>query len=126
MNRRGMTLVEIMVVVAIIVSISAVLAVNIKGIWDRAKVSETRIRMGQVEQGLAAFAATHRGRFPTTSEGLDAAWDYLPGGDETALEDAWGQRLSYRSPAGEASYRLGSPGLDGQEGTEDDIVAEGR
>jgi general secretion pathway protein G len=121
MDRKGMTLVEIMVVVAILVSLSAVLAVNVKEVWDRAKVSETEIRMGMVEDGLHTYAAAKRGVFPTTAEGLDVLYR-VHGREEGIRTDAWGNNLVYRSPDGDAVYSLSSPGPDGQEGGGDDIV----
>ncbi len=123
--RRGMTLVEIMVVVAILVSISAVLAVNIKAIWDRQKVQETKLRMGLMEQGLQGYAALHRGRYPTTEQGLEAALPHMHSREEGVPTDAWGNTLVYRSPYGDAVYSLGSLGADGLEGGVDlaaDIV----
>jgi len=122
--RRGMTLVEIMVVVAILVSISAVLAVNVKGIWDREKVQETKLRIVLAEQGLQSYAAVHRGDFPRTSEGLEAVLPHMLSRDEAVPTDAWDNILEYRSPDGDAVYSLASPGPDGVLGGDDDIVVQ--
>lgn len=122
MDRKGMTLVEIMIVVAILVSLSAVLAVNVLKVWGPHNERETQLRMGLVEQGLHAYAAMHRGRFPSTSEGLEAALPHMHSRDEGVPSDAWGHDLVYRSPDGDATYSLTSRGPDGAEGGGDDIV----
>jgi general secretion pathway protein G len=122
MDRKGMTLVEIMVVVAILVSLGAVLAVNVKGIWDREKEGETQLRISLVEQGLQGYAAVHRGAFPSTAEGLEAVLPYMHSREQGVPGDAWGNALVYRSPDGEAAYSLTSRGPDGQEGGGDDVV----
>lgn len=122
MDRKGMTLVEIMVVVAMLVSLGAVLAFNVLRAWGPHKVQETELRIGLVEQGLQSHAAVNRGRFPTTTEGLQAVLPYMHSREEGIPADAWGNTLVYRSPDGEAVYSLGSMGADGQEGGGDDIV----
>ncbi len=124
MDRKGQTLVELMVVVAILVSVSAVLAVNVMKIWARQKVHETELVIGQVEQGLHAYAAVNRGRFPTTVEGLAAVEPYLSGREPGVPNDAWGNAFRYRSPDGEALYSVRSLGPDGVEGGGDDVVVE--
>ena len=47
-NRKGMTLIEIMIVLAIIGSIAALLLPNITGQLDKSKVKEARIQMTQI------------------------------------------------------------------------------
>jgi len=128
-RRQGLTLVEIMVVVAILLSLTTVLAVNVKAAWDRAKVDETRLTMGTLDMALQGWAAQHRGTYPSTAEGLEAARPYLRSGAEEIPLDAWGRPFVYRSPAGDAAYAIASLGADGQEGGEDldaDLLIEGR
>ncbi|MFH1469316.1 MAG: type II secretion system protein GspG [Pseudomonadota bacterium] len=118
-----------MVVVAILVSLTTILAVNVKAAWDRAKVDETRLTMGTLDMALQGWAAQHRGTYPSTSQGLEAARPFLRSGGPALPLDAWGRPFAYRSPAGEAAYAITSLGADGREGGDDidaDLVIVGR
>ncbi|MFT5681907.1 MAG: general secretion pathway protein G [Myxococcota bacterium] len=119
--REGLTLVEIMVVMAILGVLMTVLGGGMLGILQGASVDATKLTMGQVDQGLQIYAAKHKGKFPSTSQGLDAAAKYLR--DGKVPQDAWDQDFQYFSPSShsDAAYDLLSVGDDGQEGTDDDI-----
>lgn len=119
-RREGMTLVEIMVVITIIVGLMAVLAVNVLGALDDANVETTKIKMRQVEQALQMYAIKHKGRYPTTSDGLDAAAKYMPT-PGVVPADEWGNDFQYFSPGthGDNDYEIISLGKDGTEGGEE-------
>ena len=117
--RRGMSLVEIMVVIAIIGILMTVVAVNVLGFLDDANVDATKIQMKKLEEGLVVYASKHKGRFPSTSEGLDVAKKYFPNNEVPT--DAWGNAFQYFSPGsdGNAPYEIKSLGKDGKEGGEE-------
>ena len=117
-RREGLTLVEIMVVIAILGVLMAVLGGSMLGALDSSNVDATRLSMSKVDQALQIYAARHNGRYPTTSEGLEAASRFMS--DSQVPEDAWGNPFLYVSPAvsGDAPYELISLGKDGQEGGE--------
>lgn len=119
-SRRGMTLVEIMVVITIIITLMSVLAVAVLGRLDDANVDMTKIRIGQIEQALQMYAVKHKGKFPSTSQGLEAAGKYMPTPGEVP-GDAWGNDFQYFSPGthGNSDYEIVSLGKDGKEGGED-------
>ena len=119
-SRRGMTLVEIMVVITIIITLMSVLAVAVLGRLDDANADMTKIRIGQIEQALQMYAVKHKGKFPSTSQGLEAAKKYMPTPGEVPT-DAWGNDLQYYSPGthGGNDYEIVSLGKDGKEGGED-------
>jgi general secretion pathway protein G len=113
-----MTLVEIMVVITIIVGLMAVLAVNVLGAMDDANRETTKIKMRQVEQAIQMYAIKHKGQFPSSSEGLQAASKYMPNPGEIP-RDEWGTEFAYRSPGGAGRpYDIVSFGKDGKEGGE--------
>jgi len=114
--RAGMTLVEIMVAITILVSIMSLLAYNVLARLDDAKVEETRIRISQVEQGLQLYAIKNKGKYPSSSDGLEAASRYMP--DSQVPTDAWGNTFEYTSPGtnGDNDYEIVSLGRDGKEG----------
>ncbi|MDP2309070.1 MAG: type II secretion system protein GspG [Pseudomonadota bacterium] len=118
-SQRGMSLVEIMVVIAIIGVLMTVIAVNVLGFLDDANVSATEIQIKKMEESLVVYAAKHKGKFPSTGEGLAAVKKYLPDG-EVPL-DQWDNAFLYFSPGthGDHPYEIISLGKDGQEGGTD-------
>ncbi len=118
-NRKGMSLVEIMVVIAIIGVLMTVIAVNVTGFLDDANVSATKIQINNLDKALVAYAAKHKSKYPSTGEGLDAAKKYFP--NDTTPSDAWGTPFQYFSPGthGKHDYEIISLGKDGKEGGED-------
>jgi len=116
--RRGMTLVEIMVVIAIIGVLMSVVAVNVLGYLDDANVEATKIQIKQMEQALTVYAAKHKSRFPSTGDGLEAAKQYYS--DNRVPTDAWGNPFQYFAPGshGDHPYEIISLGKDGREGGE--------
>ena len=116
-SRKGMSLVEIMVVIAIIGILMTVVAVNVVGYLDEANVSTTKIQIKNMESALTTYAAKHRGKYPSTGDGLDAAKKFFPNNDVPT--DAWGNTFQYRSPGSSAPYEVISLGKDGKEGGEE-------
>lgn len=117
-NRKGMTLIEIMIVLAIIGSIAALLLPNITGQLDKSKVKEARIQMTQVVNALSMYY-TDCGKYPESLEGLskpDAScsnWGPEPY-YKKSLKDPFNHELVYEVSGGE--YTLKSLGKDGREG----------
>ncbi|MES2640050.1 MAG: type II secretion system major pseudopilin GspG [Myxococcota bacterium] len=118
-SRKGMSLVEIMVVIAIIGVLMTVIAVNVLGAMDGANQSATQIQIKKMEEALTFYAAKHKGKFPSTGDGLAAAKKYFP--DGAIPTDAWGNEFLYFSPGthGENQYEIISLGKDGKEGGAD-------
>ena len=116
---RGLTLVEIMVVIAILGTLMTIVGVNVVSKLDEANVDASKLQMKKIEADLQLYAAKHKGKFPTTSQGLEAASKYFP--DNRVPTDAWGNEFQYYSPGTHSSapFELISLGKDGQEGGED-------
>lgn len=115
--RAGMTIIEIMVVIAILGSLMALVAVNVVSRMEEANVETTKLQIKQVEQALRLFYAKKKA-FPTTSEGLSAAAKYFP--ESEVPVDAWGNQFLYFSPAPDGRpYDVVSLGKDGVEGGEE-------
>ncbi|MFO1462568.1 MAG: type II secretion system major pseudopilin GspG [bacterium] len=126
-SQAGMTLIEIMVVVAIIGSIAALVTVNVLNYLDESKVETTKIQMKNIEGALDQYKRRH-GTYPTTEQGLAALVskpttgkipdNYPPDGYLKAVpKDGWGNDYVYTSP-GSAGHKIEiiSYGGDGQEG----------
>ena len=126
-GERGMTLIEIMVVLVILGMIAAAVAVNVVGRHKDAQIRQAKADVQNIaSQGVDAFHVM-RGRYPTTEEGLQILIKegFLkannPDGD---LKDPWGHEYVYLCPGQlhPDSYDVKSNGPDGQPGTPDDIV----
>lgn len=101
----GFTLIEILIVVALLVGLMALLVQNFSSSTETAKEDQARIGMSQIYQSLQLYKV-HNGRFPTTEQGLSALvtrpaegvtrWSgpYI---DENKLVDPWQQPFEYES-----------------------------
>lgn len=137
--RRGFTLIEVMIVIAIILALTGLIAVNVLGRQKQAKADLCKIDMNNIKSALKQFRLDFD-RYPTDEEGVKALWDknavvtdsdadaakwrkYL---DEPMPNDRWGKPWNYKQASDhgdEDIYDLWSNGADGQEGTDDDIVS---
>jgi len=124
---RGMTLIEIMVVLVILGMIAAAVAVNVVKRQQDAELKQARTDVQNIaSQGVDAFRVL-KGRFPTTEEGIHILIQegFLKANNaEGTLKDPWGHEYVYLYP-GQAhpdAYDVKSNGPDGQPGTPDDIV----
>ena len=67
--QRGMTLIEIMVVVIIIGLVGTAVAVNVFGNLAEAKVKTAKSDLAKISEAVDTYKVL-RGRFPSTEEGL--------------------------------------------------------
>ncbi len=132
--RKGFTLLEIMVVLAILGLLVAVLVKNVSGDLTRGEESAASLF---VKSTLASPLTSFRidtGDYPTTAQGLQALvtkpqgvnrWrgPYYESNDGKLPMDPWQQPYEYRYPGthNKSGYDLFSKGRDKTAGTEDDI-----
>jgi general secretion pathway protein G len=128
---RGFTLLEIVIVIALIVTIMAIVAGRIMGNQKRAeyKLAETQLQTlaGKIDQYQSDV-----GRLPDSLGDLVTApangngW-LGPYSREQELQDPWHHPIQYRHPGDEGrAYQLTSLGADGQpggDGVDKDITA---
>ena len=115
---RGMTLIEIMVVVAIIGMLMGTVGVYAFGRFEKAKITDTKMVIKNVEAALVHFQTENTDSCPKGVQDL-VAQKIMP---KEPL-DAWGQSLIFKCP-GEHNpdgADIISKGKDKQEGTADDI-----
>ena len=124
-NRKGMTLVEILIVMSILAAITATIGVVAFNQLANAKTQETKVKLGKIAGQIQVYATLQTP--PALPDGLN---DLVEPGNglkpllkEADTKDAWGQDISY-DKKGNQSYELRSPGADGQDGNDDDIVLE--
>ncbi|MCB0407365.1 MAG: type II secretion system major pseudopilin GspG [Bdellovibrionales bacterium] len=119
-DSKGMTLLEIMIVLAILGGLMAVLATQVMGRFKKANVEQTKIQINQIGQALDMYY-TDCGSYPATLEALRSNTDSCNNwGPDPYLKDeprdAWGNQLYYERDGG--SYYIMSYGEDRREGGE--------
>jgi len=127
-SQAGFTLVEIMVVVAILAILAAMVVPKLVGRTDDARRVAVQVQIKNIEQGLNLYKIDN-GVYPDTEQGLDALvhlptagllpkkWregGYLP----KVPPDAWGHPYFYTSPGAHGDFDLVSHGADGEPGGE--------
>jgi general secretion pathway protein G len=122
---RGMTLIEILVVLVILGLIATAVAVNVVGQSERARLERARTDVQRISSdGIEAFKVM-RGRYPTTDEGLKVLIDekFLKANSKDGkLLDPWNREYVYLFP-GQAhpdGFDVKSYGADGQPGGDGD------
>jgi general secretion pathway protein G len=138
-RRRAFTLLEILLVVAILALLAALVAPNLWKMGEQAKVDIATAELGRngsISRALTKYRI-EVGVFPDTDEGLEALFErpnsidddderwkgpYLEGTPEE-LRDPWGNEFNYKSPGEfhEDAFDLWSNGPDSKEGTDDDV-----
>lgn len=127
-NEKGFTLIEIMLVVAIIGILAAMVVPRLTGRTQQAKTSVAKADI-RVNLPLAIdLYEVDMGKFPDTLNDLrenattDEAWKgpYI----KFKPLDPWGREYNYVAPGSHDpnGYDLSSSGPDGQPSTSDDVV----
>jgi len=126
---RGFTLMELLVVLAILGLLVSLVGPQVLNQLGGAKTKTTKIQIRDLEQALEMYKLDV-GRYPSTSEGLDALVDkpgdalgwngpYLKG--SKVPKDPWNRDYHYKYPGERAEVDIfsygqnGSPGGDGED-----------
>jgi general secretion pathway protein G len=120
----GISLLEILIVLAVIALIMGLVAPRVLDSFGRAKSQTAAIQMQNLK-GAIQVMYIDIGRLPSESEGLAllmaaptqlSSWrgPYLE--DETGLLDPWQRRYLYRHPGQDGAFDIYSLGRDGQKG----------
>ena len=111
-SKRGMSLIEIVVVIAIILTLMSVVGYGVIQVFNNAQVDTTKLSMRNVQTQVDTYMVRKRGKVPSSGEGLKAIF-----GDMDTPRDAWGNEFKYVSPGPNGEkYDLISLGADGKEG----------
>lgn len=124
----GFTLIEVMVVLAIIGGILSLVATSVLGSAGEARIKTTKSQMKLIENALDMYKLDNY-VYPTSEQGLEALINkpssspepknYRDGGylkGNKLPKDAWENEFLYFADKGE--YEIVSMGADGQEGGE--------
>ncbi|QOJ01711.1 MAG: type II secretion system major pseudopilin GspG [Phycisphaeraceae bacterium] len=135
---RGFTILEVLIVIAIIAALATVVVLNLRGSQEDADRGIATAKMESLKQGLELFYNKYK-RYPTDEEGLAALWDktVILEEEESAKwvkfvdqdkgeKDPWGTPWGYRQRSehgDESTFDLWSYGPDRQDGTDDDVTS---
>jgi len=123
-GEAGFTLVEMLVVIAIIGLVMALVGPRVLNYLGESKAKAAKIQIESLSSALDLYYLDV-GRYPSTNEGLTAlakrpanadAWNgpYVRGG--VVPNDPWGNPYVYRSPGEHGAYDIVSYGPDGEKG----------
>ena len=129
-DRRGFTLIEIMVVVVILGLLAALVVPKLIGRTEEAKKTQAAVQMKNIEQALELFKLDN-GFYPTTDQGLQALVtipdtgripkNYRKGGYlDRVPKDPWGNDFVFVSPGAHGEFDITSYGADGAPGGENE------
>lgn len=128
-RERGMTLLEIMIVIAILGLLASVIVVGVMGQFENAKINSAKLQASKIKQALQMYQANN-GAYPSQGEGLKVLTT-AQGGMKASMKpddikDPWGNEFIYvESPRdGNEPFEVFSIGPDGQRGTDDDVKAK--
>ncbi|RWU12970.1 type II secretion system protein GspG [Pseudidiomarina gelatinasegens] len=130
-KQTGFSLIEVMVVIAILGLLASLILPNVLGSADQANRQKARTDIIALENALAQYRLDNS-VFPTTEQGLEALIqepnvdprprNYRRGGYIQRLPaDPWGNEYLLLSPGEYGDVDIFSAGPDGQTGTDDDI-----
>jgi general secretion pathway protein G len=118
--KEGFTLIEILVVVAIIGMLGAVAVPAYMNYLADARITTTRSLIKNIEDACQMYNMKHGGKYPSQLSELQEGDDDNPPLIDGGLEDPWRNEIKYEKK-GKRIY-LTSFGPDGEEGTDDDIT----
>lgn len=137
MPRRGFTLTEVLLVLAILGVIAAMVVPNLLGRQKEALIRTSKMSIKAMEEACTQYAISHEGDFPQGSGNEVIAILLNPGADrdgkpispylKSAPNDAWSNPLNYQYPPKVATATVPSiwssgPDRKNDDGEGDDIT----
>ncbi|OYU32241.1 MAG: type II secretion system protein GspG [Comamonadaceae bacterium PBBC2] len=125
-RQHGFTLIELMVVLAIIGVLAALIVPNVLGRADDARMTAARTDVGNLMQALKLYKLDNQ-RYPSAEQGLKAliakpTTEPVPLNWKSYLDilpnDPWGRPYQYMNPGIKGEVDVLSFGADGQAGGE--------
>lgn len=119
-SQKGLTLVEIIVVLVILSILIGVLTSGLFSQGDKAKAKINGLKMSQIQGYLNEYRLQYNS-FPSSLDGLSGCTEQtgqncIPIAKPEDLRDAWSTPLAYSTGNNGASYTLKSLGADKREG----------
>lgn len=113
----GFTLVELMVVIAIIATLAAIVGFKVLGAVDQGNIAAAQAQIKQFENAIVAYKIKFK-KLPTSLEEMARPPKGEPLMDQIPT-DPWGNAYQY-STEGASKYKIVSYGADGSPGGSDE------
>lgn len=126
--RHAFTLLELLLVLAILVVLGGIVAVNVVGTNEAAMQDATTTQLKMLKQNIDMYRIRINGLPDTLNSLVDGPSDaskkakWVAPIIESVPKDAWGNDFQYEVSGN--TYELRSGGIDGQLNTEDDIIVK--
>ena len=122
---RGFTLLELLLVLAIIGLLMGGVAVGYSSIMDRGRITKMEANIGTLVSYIQIYTTKANGSPPSAAAGLRALVTKRILTDESLLTDPWGEPVEYKTGtnlrAKNEKFEIFSKGPDKIAGNEDDI-----
>lgn len=115
---RGFSLIELTLVIVILGVLMSVVAVNVIGQGEKAKVRATKVTMDTIRTQLDSYHLEYS-EYPPTLATLQKVPGFLSA--SKPIKDGWGRQFAYAAPgrSGDRPYDLLSSGAKIEETTDD-------
>lgn len=114
----GFTIVELLIVIAVIAILASIVMVTYNGVQDRARSARVLSDMKSMEDLVEAYASQNGGTYPKTTENLKANWKSIDVETDdncangSSVED-WIPGIGEKLPQSDASAPTGADGKKG-------------